>query len=74
MTTTVEVSTDQLAEVQAASREPDPQAAVRIAMEEYVNNVRRLQLQQLSGRVQMDDNWRQLEAREIAVQQAVTGS
>lgn len=74
MTTTVEVSTDQLAEVQAASQEPDPQAAVRIAMEEYLNYVRRLQLKQLSGRVQMDDNWRQLEARDVAVQQAVAGS
>lgn len=65
MVTTVEMSPEELAELQAATEQSDPAAAVRVAMLEYLRYVRRMQLKQLSGSVTMEENWQQLERVEL---------
>lgn len=65
MVTNVEMSQEELAELQAATEQSDPAAAVRVAMLEYLRYVRRMQLKQLSGNVMMEENWQQLERAEL---------
>lgn len=65
MVTTVEMSPEELAELQAATEQSDPAAAVRVAMLEYLRYVRRMQLKQLSGKVAMEENWQELERAEF---------
>jgi hypothetical protein len=65
MVTNVEMSQEELAELQAATEQSDPAEAVRVAMLEYLRYVRRMQLKQLSGKVTMEQNWQQLERAEL---------
>jgi hypothetical protein len=65
MVTNVEMSQEELAELQAATEQSDPAEAVRVAMLEYLRYVRRMQLKQLSGNVTMEENWQQLERAEL---------
>lgn len=65
MTTVVELTDNELTELKHATRQTEPSAAVRAAMQEYLRHVRRMQLKELSGKVKMDDNWRDLEAAEL---------
>jgi hypothetical protein len=67
MTTVVDFTEEEMAELKAATQQTDASAAVRIATTEYLRLVRRLQLKDLSGRVSMDDNWQVLEAAEIPI-------
>jgi hypothetical protein len=39
--------------------------AIRVAMRDYIRYARRMRLKQLSGQVEMTDNWRQLEESEV---------
>ncbi len=64
MSTVVELSDQELAELQQVTHETDASAAVRAALAEYLRYLRRLALKDLSGRVEMQDNWRALESAE----------
>ncbi|MFN7291948.1 MAG: hypothetical protein ACK5T6_15275 [Pirellula sp.] len=39
--------------------------AIRVAMRDYIRYARRMRLKQLSGQVEMIDNWGQLEESEV---------
>jgi hypothetical protein len=64
MSTVVDLSEQELAELKALTRQTDAAAAVRTAMTEYVRYVRRQRLKELSGEVQMEDSWAELEGAE----------
>ena len=65
MVTHVEMTEQELAELRTATDQSDASAAVRVAMQEYLRYVRRMQLKQLSGKVTMENNWQQLEQAEL---------
>ena len=58
--------TDQeLAELKTLTNQADAAAAVRCATTEYLRFARRKRLPELSGRVEMEENWTVLEALEL---------
>jgi len=65
MTATVNLTPEEIAEIQALTKESDVGEAIRAAMVEYVRYARRQELKTLSGRVEMQDNWRELEEAEM---------
>jgi len=65
MTATVNLSAEEIAEIQALTKESDVGDAICAAMVEYVRYARRQELKTLSGRVEMQDNWRELEEAEV---------
>jgi hypothetical protein len=65
MTATVNLTAEEIAEIQALTNESDVEAAIRAAMVEYVRYARRQQLRELSGKVEMQENWRNLEEAEL---------
>lgn len=65
MSTNVELTEQELAELKRFTNESDAAVAVRRAMSEYLRFARRMRLKELSGRVEMDDNWHALEAAEL---------
>ena len=65
MTTTVHLSDEELADLKELTKQSDPASAVRVAMHDYLRYARRMQLKELSGRVHIQDNWRDLEAAEM---------
>jgi len=64
MSTVVELTEQELAELQHLTNETDASTAIRAALAEYLRYVRRMQLKGLSGRVEMQDNWQGLEKAE----------
>jgi hypothetical protein len=62
MTTTVELSDQEIAELKSYTNQAEDAAAVRAAMVEYLRFARRMQLKAMSGNVEMEDNWQSLEA------------
>ena len=73
MSTVVELTEQEIAELKAVTRANDVPSAIRTAMTEYVRYVRRMQLKELSGRVEMIDNWREQEAAELRKQYGGSG-
>jgi hypothetical protein len=65
VTTSIELTEAELVELKHATRQTEASAVIRAAMQEYLRHVRRMQLKSLSGKVEMDDNWRDLEAAEL---------
>ena len=65
MMATVKLTPEEIAEIQALTKESDVGDAIRAAMIEYVRYARRQELKALSGRVEMRDNWRELEEAEV---------
>ena len=65
MTATVNLTAEEIAEIQALTNQNDVGEAIRTAMVEYVRYARRQELKTLSGRVEMQDNWRALEEAEV---------
>jgi hypothetical protein len=65
MSTIVDLSEQELAELKALTQKTDAAAAIRTAMMEYVRYVHRQRLKELSGKVQMEDNWTELENAEM---------
>ncbi|MFM2004134.1 MAG: hypothetical protein RI963_3560 [Planctomycetota bacterium] len=63
--TSIELSEQELAELRDLTEQNDSVEAIRVAMRDYIRYARRMRLKQLSGRVEMIDNWRQLEDSEI---------
>ena len=73
MSTVVELTEQEIAELKAVTKAGDVSSAVRTATTEYVRYVRRRELKELSGRVEMLDNWREQEAAELRKQHGGTG-
>jgi hypothetical protein len=65
LVTTIQLSEQELADLKELTKQNDPEAAVRAAMQDYLRYARRMQLKQLSGQVQMQDNWQELEDAEL---------
>ena len=65
MVTSIELTDQELAELKELTNQTDAAEAVRTAMHDYIRYARRMRLKQLSGRVEMNDNWRQLEQAEL---------
>jgi hypothetical protein len=61
MTAIVDMTPEEAAEIQALTKQADVTEAIHTAMREYVRHARRQELKTLSGRVEMQDNWRELE-------------
>jgi hypothetical protein len=68
MVTSIELSEQELAELRDLTEQSDSIEAIRVAMRDYIRYARRMRLKQLSGQVEMIDNWRQLEESEIGDQ------
>jgi hypothetical protein len=56
------------------SKQDDSAEAVRVAMQDYLRHARRMQLRSLSGRVEMMDNWQELEQAELNSQHSLESS
>ena len=65
MVTSIELSEQELAELRDLTEQSDSLEAIRVAMRDYIRYARRMRLKQLSGQVEMIDNWRQLEESEV---------
>jgi hypothetical protein len=65
MTTLVELTDQELADLKYFTQLEDETAAVRQAMTEYLRFARRMRLKTMSGQVAMEDNWQTLEAAEL---------
>jgi hypothetical protein len=66
MTTVIELTDQEIADLRAFTKQAEDAAAIRSAMMEYLRFARRMQLKALSGQVEMADNWRSLEAQEMS--------
>lgn len=64
MPTTIDLTEQELAELKASTRQTEDTAAIRSAITEFLRLARRLKLKELSGQVQMEDNWQSLEQTE----------
>ena len=65
MVTSIELSEQELAELRDLTQQSDSMEAIRVAMRDYIRYARRMRLKQLSGQLEMTDNWRQLEESEV---------
>jgi metal-responsive CopG/Arc/MetJ family transcriptional regulator len=65
MVTSIELSEQELADLRDLTEQSDSMEAIRVAMRDYIRYARRMRLKQLSGQVEMIDNWRQLEESEV---------
>lgn len=74
MATVVDLSEQELADLKAFTNQNDDAAAVRSAMTAYLRSARRMQLKALTGRVQMEENWAELEAAELRDKHGGSGS
>ncbi|MGA2030629.1 MAG: hypothetical protein ABSG68_00090 [Thermoguttaceae bacterium] len=64
MTAELDLTPEEIAELKQVTAQSDLAAAVQVAAREYLQYARRQELKSLSGRIEMQDNWRQLEAAE----------
>ena len=55
MVTKVDLSDEEVAELQKVTQQSSPADAVRVAMQDYLRYARRMQLKELSGKVEMSD-------------------
>ena len=74
MSTHVDLSEQELAELKQFTKQSDPAAAIRAAMVEYLRLARRMELKAASGRVRMKDSWQSLEAAELRERNGGSGS
>jgi hypothetical protein len=68
MTTVIDLTDQELTELKTLTNQSDAAAAVRCATTEYPRFARRKRLKELSGRVEMEDNWAALEEVELKEQ------
>jgi len=66
MSITVELNNDEIAQMSRLTNQPDSAQAVAQAAREYLRIRRLRELSAMSGRVDYEDNWEQLEALELA--------
>jgi hypothetical protein len=74
MSTVVDLTDQELSELQMYTKAPDAAAAVRLAMNEFLRYARRMELKAASGRIAMEDNWQSLESAELEGRHADSGS
>ncbi|MFO0966266.1 MAG: hypothetical protein U0793_11875 [Gemmataceae bacterium] len=75
METKVHLTAEQLSELRELTQESDPPAALQHAVREFIRYAKRMRLKQLANQVTMEDNWQELERREMDENgQAVAGS
>ena len=74
MTTALDLTEKELSELKDLTKENDPSTALRLAVAEYIRYAKRMRLKELSGQVEMQDNWRELEQREMDAQNGQTGA
>jgi hypothetical protein len=67
----LDVSDEQLTTLIELTGQSDPALAIHAAIRDYIGYAKRMRLKGLAGRVQMTDNWRDLEAVELAEQSHV---
>ncbi len=65
MTTVVDLTAEEIADLKELTQQSDVAAAVRAATVAYLRQARRQRLKTLSGRVQMQQNWDELEDTEL---------
>lgn len=65
---TIHLTNEELADLRELTKLDDPAEAVRAVIQDYLRYARRTRLKQLSGRVRIQDNWRELEAAELESQ------
>jgi hypothetical protein len=65
MTATIDLTPEEIEELKALTKQGDVTAAVRFAMAEYLQYARRQRLKAISGHVEMQENWRELENTEL---------
>lgn len=65
MTAVMDLSEKELLELKALTKENDTSAALRLAFNEYIRYAKRMRLRELSNQVEMQDNWQELELREM---------
>jgi hypothetical protein len=65
MTTVIELQPDEWAQLQQFTNNEDFAHAATAAIREYIRFAKRQRLIELSDQVEMDDNWRELEDREL---------
>ena len=65
MTTTLNLTDEEVAKLQAATKQNDIGKALKTALHEYVRYTQRQELMTLSGRVEMQENWHELEEAEL---------
>jgi hypothetical protein len=65
MTATIDLTPEEIEELKALTNQGDVTAAVRFAMAEYLQYARRQRLKAISGHVEMQENWPQLEGLEL---------
>jgi hypothetical protein len=68
MTTMIDLTERELTELKTLTNQVDAAAAVRCATTEYLRFARRKRLKELSGRVEMEENWPALEEAELREQ------
>jgi hypothetical protein len=64
MATVIDLTEQEIAELKELTSQTDVAVAIRTAMTEYLRYVRRMRLKALSGQVEMQDNWSDLENAE----------
>ena len=57
---------EELVDLQHVTQQSDQAEAVRQAVREYLRMIRLRELISVSGQIEFDDNWRELEAAELA--------
>ena len=66
MSISVELSGEELVDLLNVTQQSDQAEAVRQAVREYLRMIRLRELIAASGKIEFDDNWRELEAAELA--------
>ncbi|MGD9854671.1 MAG: hypothetical protein AB7U20_06935 [Planctomycetaceae bacterium] len=65
MTTTVNLSEQEAADLRDYTEQDDLSSAASSAIREYLRYVKRMKLISLSNEIEMEDNWQELERREL---------
>ncbi len=74
MTTALDLTDNELSELRELTKEKDATVAVRMALVEYIRYAKRMRLKELSGQVEMQDNWRDLEKLESDAENGQSGA
>lgn len=65
MDTLLQLTREELSEVQQLTQENDPLSALQHAVREYIRYAKRMRLKELANQVEMQDNWKSLEDAEM---------
>ena len=74
MSTVVELTDQELADLKAFTGQANDAAAIRSAINEFLRNARRTQLQSISGRSDMKEDWQTVDTIEMRAVDSPSGS